>query len=164
MLGSFIEKLRWGASMPEGTTGYLFGVFDLFHIAHLDSIRLAAQSCERLVVAVATDDLVEQASGLRPLVPAIERTEILGAVRAITEVRILDSLDLPGAALLAGANLVFSPGDELDVIQLAALNNRLKPPSTWSGLRLVRLPAGRRTSSSQLRATLAGITARSSVA
>ena len=150
--------------MPEGTTGYLFGVFDLFNIAHLDTIGLAAQSCERLVVAVATDDLVERTSGLRPFVPAIERTEILGALRAISEVLTLDDLDLPSAALRAGADLIFSPGDELDVIQSAVLNNQLDPASTGSGPRLVQLPAGRRTSSSLLRAALAGTTARSSVA
>jgi glycerol-3-phosphate cytidylyltransferase len=142
--------------MPEGTTGYLFGVFDLFNIAHLDTIGLAAQSCERLVVAVATDDLVERTSGLRPFV--------LGALREISEVLTLDDLDLPSAALRAGADLIFSPGDELDVIQSAVLNNQLDPASTGSGPRLVQLPAGRRTSSSQLRAALAGTTARSSVA
>ena len=150
--------------MPEGTTGYLFGIFDLFHIAHLDTIRLAAASCERLIVGVASDDLVERTCGVRPFVPSIERNEIVGAIQVITAVRPLDSLDLQAEAHAVGADLVFAPGDELDVVQLAALNNQLTPPSAWSGLRLVHLAAGRRTTSSQVRAALAGTTTRSSVA
>jgi len=150
--------------MPEGTTGYLFGIFDLFHIAHLDTIRRAAASCERLIVGVAGDDLVEDTCGVRPFVPSIERVEIIRAVRAIAEVHALDSLDLKAEAHRVGADLVFAPGDELDVIQLAALNNELSPPSGWPGLRLVQLAAGRRTTSSQVRAALAGTTSRSSVA
>jgi glycerol-3-phosphate cytidylyltransferase len=150
--------------MPEATTGYLFGIFDLFHIAHLDTIRLAATSCERLIVGIASDDLVEEISGVRPFVPAIERVEIVGAVQVITEVRPLETLDLSAEAGRVGAQVVFVPGDELDVVQLAALHGRSTPLSAWAGLRLERLPAGRRTTSSQVRAALAGTTTRSSVA
>jgi glycerol-3-phosphate cytidylyltransferase len=148
--------------MPEGTTGYLFGIFDLFHIAHLDLIRCAAASCDRLVVGVAGDDLVERLCGARPFVPSIERIEIVCAVRVIAEVRPLDSLDLRAEAQRAGADVVFVPGGELDAVQLAALNNRSAPP-TWSGLNLVQLADGRRTTSPQLREALA-VTTRSSVA
>jgi glycerol-3-phosphate cytidylyltransferase len=150
--------------MPESTTGYLFGIFDLFHITHLDTIRLAAASCERLIVGIASDDLVDGTSGVRPFVPAIERIEIVRAVRAIAEVHSLDSLDLQVEAHRVGAGVVFMPGDELDVVQLAALNNPLTPSSAWTGLRLVQLEGGRRTASSQVRAALAGTTTRSSVA
>jgi glycerol-3-phosphate cytidylyltransferase len=147
--------------MPEGTTGYLFGIFDLFHITHLDTIRLAAASCERLIVGVAGDDLVEDTCGVRPFVPAIERLEIVGAVRAIAEVQALDSLDLTAAAQQIGADLIFVPGDELDVVQLAAIDG-------WTdrsdGPRLVPVTAARQTTSSQVRAALAGTTTRSSVA
>jgi glycerol-3-phosphate cytidylyltransferase len=150
--------------MPEGTTGYLFGIFDLFQIAHLDTIRQAAASCERLIVGVASDELVQGTGGVQPFVPSIERIEIVRAVRMIAEVHPLDSLDLQAEAHRVGADLVFAPGDALDVVQLAALNNELSPPSGWSGLRLVQLTAGRQTTSSQVRAALGGSTTRSSVA
>jgi glycerol-3-phosphate cytidylyltransferase len=149
--------------MPAGTTGYLFGIFDLFHIAHLDLIRSAAASCDRLIVAIAGDDLVEQTCGVRPFVPAIERIEIVGAIEVIAEVRPLNSLDLRTEAQRVGADVIFVPSDELDAVQLAALNNRATPP-TWSGLDLVRLAGGRRTTSPQVREALAGTTTRSSVA
>ena len=145
--------------MPEGTTGYLFGIFDLFHIAHLDTIRLAAAACDRLVVGVATDDLVEDTCGLRPFVPSIERVEILGAIRMIAEVRPLADLDLGPEAAAVGADLVMVPGEELDVVQLEVVEhmNRLSTP-------VKHLPVGRRTTSAQVRTALAGTTIRSSVA
>ena len=145
--------------MPEGTTGYLFGIFDLFHIAHLDTIRLAAAACDRLVVGVATDDLVEDTCGVRPFVPSIERVEILGAIRMITEVRPLSDLDVMAEVAAAGAGRAMDPGEELDVVQLAILErmSRLNTP-------LSHLPIGRRTTSAQVRTALAGTTIRSSVA
>jgi glycerol-3-phosphate cytidylyltransferase len=142
--------------MPEGTTGYLFGIFDLFHIAHLDTIRLAADSCDRLIVGVATDDLVEHTCGLRPFVPSIERVEIIGAIRMITEVRPLADLDLDAELAATGADRVMVPGEELDVVQLAILERMSTP--------LHQLPIGRRTTSAQVRTALAGTTIRSSVA
>lgn len=150
--------------MPEGTTGYLFGIFDLFHIGHLDTIRQAAAQCDRLIVGVASDDLVEDSCGVRPFVPSIERFEIVGALRVIEQARVLDSLDLQAEANRIGADVVFAPGDELDGVQLAVLNDRLSPPSTWSGLRLMHLTGPRQTTSSHLSAALAGTTSRSSVA
>jgi glycerol-3-phosphate cytidylyltransferase len=156
--------------MPEGTTGYLFGIFDLFHIAHLDTVRLAAAGCDRLVVAVATDDLVEDICGACPFVPAIERVEIVGAIQVVAEVLALNSPDVVAEARRAGADVAFLPGDELDVVQLAALGARPALSSfrpevmLGSGIRLEHLPAGRRTTSSRVRAALAGTTTRSSVA
>jgi glycerol-3-phosphate cytidylyltransferase len=147
--------------MPEVKTGYLFGVFDLFNIAHLDTIRLAAAGCDRLLVGVATDELVDETCGTTPFVPSIERIEIAGAVEVIAEVRPLDTLDVPAELARIGADVVFLPGDELDVVQLAA---DLPRHLGSSGRRLVHLPAGRRTTSSQVRAALAGTTSRSSVA
>lgn len=146
--------------MPEGTTGYLFGIFDLFHIAHLDMLRSAAASCDRLIVGIASDDLVENTCGIRPFVPAIERVEIVAAVGVVAEVRTLDHLDLRAEAHLVGADIVFVSGDEPDVVQLTALNTL----AARTDLQLVQLPGGRQTTSSQVRAALAGTTARSSVA
>jgi glycerol-3-phosphate cytidylyltransferase len=148
--------------MPVSTTGYLFGIFDLFHIAHLDAVRLAAATCDRLIVAVASDDLVERTCGVRPFVPSIERIEILGAIRMIAQVQELNSLDLADEVDRAGADLVIVPAEELDVVQQAVLGD--VPEAIWPGLQLLHLSPGRQTASSQVRAALAGTTTRSSVA
>jgi glycerol-3-phosphate cytidylyltransferase len=147
--------------MPKGTTGYLFGVFDLFHIAHLDVIRLAAARSDRLIVGVATDELVEEICRVRPFVPFIERIEIVGALRLIDSVHPLTHLDLPAETSRVGANLVFRPSDELDDVQLAA------DPSEhagWAGLPLEQLPRTRQTASTVVRHALSETTNRSWVA
>ena len=150
--------------MPGDTIGCVFGIFDLFHIGHLDTLRQAAAQCDRLIVSVASDDLVEDICGVRPFVPLIERVEIVRTVRVVAEVRALSSLDLKAEVHRVGADVVFVPDDELDGVQLALLKDHLTPPATWSGSRLTHLISGRRTTSSQLIATLAGSTTRSSVA
>ena len=126
--------------MPGATTGYLFGVFDLFHVAHLDSLRAAAGKCDSLVVGVATDELVEKLSGARPYVPFPERIEIVSAVRDVAAVRRLDTDDLAGELERAGAGQIFLPEAHLDVAQ-SLLETELAELRTP----VVRLAAPRRT-------------------
>lgn len=146
--------------MPVGTTGYLFGVFDLFHIAHLDVVRLAADQCDRLIVGVASDELADEICGVRPFVPFIERIEIIGELRQITEVWPLATLDLAAEIARIGADLVFLPSDRLDDVQLAAAPSEQTP---WAGPGPVYLPATRQTASLAVRTAL-GETTSSSVA
>lgn len=57
--------------------GYVPGVFDMFHIGHLNILRLAAASCDQLIAGVVTDEVVEAVKGRRPIVPFAERLEIV---------------------------------------------------------------------------------------
>lgn len=142
--------------MSEGTTGYVVGVFDLFHVTQLDALRAAARECDRLVVAVATDELVEQVGGARPFVPFIERIEIVGALRAMATVRPLTGLDLVAELGLTDADVVFLPGGELDQVQ--AELDRSGPT------RFVRLRPGRPTAATAVRNALARVHDTSEVA
>jgi glycerol-3-phosphate cytidylyltransferase len=63
--------------------GYVPGVFDLFHIGHLNILRRSRELCDHLIAGVVIDDAVERMKGYRPIVPFEERLEI---VRAITYV------------------------------------------------------------------------------
>ena len=67
-------------------TGLLMGVFDMFHIGHLNLIRRAKEQCGYLRVGVLSDDLVKKFKDRYPVIPLDERMEILEAVRYVDEV------------------------------------------------------------------------------
>lgn len=66
--------------------GYTTGVFDLFHIGHLNILRRSKEACDRLIVGVTTDELVEARKGRRPVIPFEERVEIVRSVRYVDDV------------------------------------------------------------------------------
>ena len=66
--------------------GYTTGVFDLFHIGHLNLLRRAKDNCDYLVVGVSTDELVLKYKGKKPIIPFDERVEIVRAIRYVDEV------------------------------------------------------------------------------
>jgi cytidyltransferase-like protein len=111
--------------------GYLTGVFDLFHVGHLDVLERAKQQCDRLVVGVLTDDWAADAWGARPFVPIVERAQILEQLRCVDEVVVVDGVVEP--AWLTGelgVGTVFAADgtdgvlgvDELDGIPAGLLN------------------------------------------
>jgi len=72
---------------PEGAaeskayrTGYVPGVFDLFHIGHLNLLRRSKSRCEYLIAGVLTDELVEYFKRKKPVIPYAQRAAIVGAV------------------------------------------------------------------------------------
>lgn len=66
--------------------GYVPGVFDLFHIGHLNLIRRCKARCEYLIVGVLTDELVEHYKHKRPYIPFEERAEIIGELKSVDRV------------------------------------------------------------------------------
>lgn len=66
--------------------GYTAGVFDLFHIGHLNILRKAKDQCEYLIVAVSTDGLVQSYKNKTPIIPFDERKAIVEALKYVDEV------------------------------------------------------------------------------
>ena len=59
--------------------GYIAGVFDLFHIGHLNLLKRAKDQCNYLIVGVVTDQGVIRNKKVEPYIPFEERIEIVGA-------------------------------------------------------------------------------------
>jgi glycerol-3-phosphate cytidylyltransferase len=67
-------------------TGYVPGVYDMFHIGHLNVLRNARLLCDHLIAGVVSDDMAERAKGRRPMIPLVERLEIVRSVRYVDDV------------------------------------------------------------------------------
>ena len=63
--------------------GYTTGVFDLFHIGHLNILRNAKLECDYLIVGVTTDELSENEKNKKPLIPFQERMAIVSAIKYV---------------------------------------------------------------------------------
>ena len=64
-------------------TGYTTGVYDMFHIGHLNIIRRAKEQCDYLIVGVSTDDLVRQEKNKSPVIPYEERAAIISSLKYV---------------------------------------------------------------------------------
>ena len=67
------------------TIGYTTGVYDMFHIGHLNILRKARELCDYLIVGVSTDELVLREKGHMPVIPYEERLAIVGAIEYVDE-------------------------------------------------------------------------------
>ena len=65
--------------------GYVAGVFDLFHIGHLNIFRRAKEQCDYLIVGVVSDEQVIKSKKTRPYIPFDERRAIVQACRYVDE-------------------------------------------------------------------------------
>ena len=67
--------------------GYAAGAFDLFHVGHLNVLRHAKASCDYLIAGVVSDEMLEVTKGIRPVVPLVERIEIVSHITYVDEAR-----------------------------------------------------------------------------
>ena len=66
--------------------GYTTGVFDMFHIGHLNILKRAKELCDYLIVGVSTDELVQHDKSKTPIIPFHERCEIVESIKYVDKV------------------------------------------------------------------------------
>jgi glycerol-3-phosphate cytidylyltransferase len=79
--------------MTKFPVAYAPGVFDLFHIGHLNLLRNAKGLCDHLIAGVVTAEVAARNKRIAPAVPLDERLEIVAAIRYVDEAVVEDSLD-----------------------------------------------------------------------
>jgi len=65
--------------------GYAPGVYDLFHIGHLNILRRARERCDYLIAGVVSDEMAMLAKGKDPVIPTSERLEIVQHIVYVDE-------------------------------------------------------------------------------
>ena len=133
--------------------GYIAGVFDLFHVGHLNLIENAESMCEHLVVGVLTDELVVHFKKHLPVIPFEERIRIVEAIKGVERVvpvtfENIDKMDAWGQlhfdCLFSGDDYRNNDGWNLDKIKLNQL-----------GADIYFFPYTKSTSSTEIRKLMA---------
>ena len=76
--------------MRKERIGYVPGVYDMFHVGHLNILRNARLACDHLIAGVVSDARAVASKGKEPVIALAERLEIVRAIRYVDEVVVED--------------------------------------------------------------------------
>lgn len=91
--------------------GYTTGVFDMFHVGHLNIIKRAKEQCDFLIVGVTTDELCYQRKNKYPVICEQERTAIVESIKYVDKVVLQTNMDKLEAVKKYNADVVFVGSD-----------------------------------------------------
>ena len=78
----------------EYRVGFTAGVFDLFHVGHLNLLERCKEMCSYLIVAICDDDYVRNIKHKEPVYSLEERVRIIGALKCVDEVVVINTADV----------------------------------------------------------------------
>ncbi len=97
--------------MKKYKIGYTTGVFDMFHIGHLNILRRAKEQCEYLIVGVTSDKLCLSRKHKMPIINEYERIAIVEAIRYVDKVVLQKDMNKLDAVNTLSADVVFVGSD-----------------------------------------------------
>lgn len=97
--------------MKKFKIGYTTGVYDMFHIGHLNILKRAKEQCEQLIVGVTTDALCYVRKHKYPIINEKDRMAIVGEMRCVDKVVPQVDMNKVKAVKEYGADAVFVGSD-----------------------------------------------------
>ncbi len=122
--------------------GYTTGVFDLFHIGHVNLLRNARGMCDKLVVGVTTDDLVSY-KNKKSVISFEERMEVVRSCRYVDAVIPQEDMDKFIQWQKIKFDVMFVGDDWFKSEKWEAIDKQFKE----EGVRVVYFPYSKGTSS-----------------
>lgn len=92
--------------MKKYKIGYTSGVYDMFHIGHLNVIKNAKMLCDELIVGVSTDEVVKKNKNKKTIIPFNERIQIVGAIKYVDKTIPQTSYSIEGKIETAKTNKI----------------------------------------------------------
>lgn len=129
--------------------GYTTGVFDLFHIGHLNLLKNAKGMCDKLIVGVTSDELVSY-KNKKSVIPFEERMEIVRNVKCVDVVVPQENMDKFEAWEMLKFDIMFVGDDWAKTEKWNGIEQKFDEV----GVEIVYFPYTKSTSSSLINETL----------
>ena len=129
--------------------GYTSGVYDLFHIGHLNLLRNAKGMCDKLIVGVTTDELVSY-KNKRAVIPYNERVEIVRSIKYVDSVIPQENMDKFEMWQKVKFDIMFVGDDWFNTPKWEEIEKKFNEV----GVRIVYFPYTKGTSSTLINQTL----------
>lgn len=127
--------------------GYTTGVFDMFHIGHLNILKQAKEMCDYLIVGVSTDEVVQEYKHKTPIIPFEDRLAIVEAIRYVDKAVPQTTMDKMVAYKELHFDALFHGSDWKD----STMYDKIEKSFSAIGVDVVFLPHTDRISSSLIR-------------
>lgn len=112
--------------MKKYKIGYTTGVFDMFHVGHLNILKNAKENCDYLIVGVSTDENVQSYKHKTPVIPYEERKKIVESIKYVDEVVPQENMDKFEAWEKLKFNVIFHGNDWKNTSMYNEMENKLK--------------------------------------
>jgi glycerol-3-phosphate cytidylyltransferase len=139
--------------MAAPRVGYAPGIYDLFHVGHLNVLRESRQFCDHLIAGVLSDEMALRTKGTIPVIPAAERLDIVSSIRFVDQAVVED---VPHK-LEMWERLTFDVVIKGDDWKGTDKGDKLEADFAAVGVEVAYLPYTQRTSSTMLREVLQAV-------
>ena len=133
--------------MKKYKIGYTQGVFDMFHVGHLNLLNEAKKHCDVLIVGVNSDDLVKQYKEKIPIIEENDRKAIVENIKSVDKALIVNTLDKTEVLKSIKFDVIFIGDDWKGNSRWEETEKQMK----CKGIDLFYLPYTKRISSTLLR-------------